>query len=168
MDLATLQRQAVELASQRSTLDKLDTPNLARLAKKTYSEVEKAIGEGTGAPWYVNTVPLARSVIDYFQEDRFKSALEKLKYAKGWLSNAESAKSDSGQRLAYKQSFSDSAHALQLFVEEKTKGSTVGRLYDGAVHVVDEKVNAVRGQFLIGTGVAIAVALAFSQAGKKK
>lgn len=167
MDLAAIQRRAGELAAQRDKLDSNDTPTLARVAEETYSEVEKIIGAETKAPWYSVIVPMAFMGIGAAEEIRYKKALDKLKYAKGWLDNAKSAKSDSMKRIGYKQTYSDSAHALQLFWEEATQGSTPGRLYDRAKEELNMELDSIKSQALIGLAIAGLFFWAINQGNKK-
>src|SRR5262245_53776203 len=124
MDLAAIQRRVRELTEQKSKLDQLDTPNLTRIAEKTYEEVEAALYEGIKDEWYIELMMVVSVASHYIQKSRYKLAFEKLGYAKGWLDHAKSNKSEDMKRIALRQSFSDSAHALQLFVEEFNKGST--------------------------------------------
>lgn len=154
MDLSAIQRRAGELAAQRDKLDTNDTATLARIAEQTYLEVEKVIGEETQAPWYTSIVPVAYMGIGTAQDIRYKKSLDKLKYAKGWLDNAKKAQSDSVRRLGYKQAFSDSAHALQLFAEEASKGSTPSRIVDRAKEEIDDQIGKIKTQALVGVVIA--------------
>lgn len=166
MDLAAIQRRAGELAAQREKLDGNDTANLARIAEQTYLEVEKVIGEETKAPWYLSLVPLTYLGATGAEQLRYKAALDKLKYAKGWLDNAKSAQSDSMKRVAYKQAYSDSAHALQLFWEEASKGSTPSRIVDRAKEELDKEIDSIKKQALVGVVVAGFFLWAVSQSKK--
>lgn len=168
MDLAAIQRRVKVLADQRATLDGLDTPSLTRIASKTFDEVESTLYDAIKDEWYMALGgPLTLIASHYIQKSRYKDAFEKLAYSKGWLENAQQAQSDSMKRVALKQSFSDSAYALQLFGQESGKGSTPSVIVKNAKDVVSEEVEVLKRRAIMGAIFAVIFMVAMSKDGKR-
>ena len=150
--------RAGQLNARKSSLDGLPVERLQREAQWAYDEATQTVSEAVAdEPWYVSLVPLALLATRVYSRSRYKSAIEKLGYAKSWLDNAKSAQSDQIRRIALKQAFSDSAHAIQLVGEEASKGSAADTAITAAKSVIQEEVEAVRGQFLIGAAIVAGI-----------
>lgn len=168
MDLAAIQRRVKELADQRATLDGLDTPSLTRIASKTYDEVEGVLYYAIRDEWYVALGgPLTMIASHYIQKSRYKDAFEKLAYSKGWLENAQNAQSDTMKKASLKQSFSDSAYSLQLFVQEASKGNTPSVMVNNAKNAVGEELGNMKRKAILGAIFTAVVMVAISKNGKR-
>lgn len=169
MDSSAIQRRVQELSEQKNTLDGLEMSNLMRITETAYNEVEGALYDEIKGEWWVGLGgPIALIAERYINESRYRSVYEKVKYAKGWLDQARATQSDAIKRIALKQSFSDSAHALQLIAAEKKKGGNASAIYNRAKETVGDEFGILGNRIFLGAIVAAAAVAVMNKSGKGK
>lgn len=164
IDAPALLARATELAERKSTLDQLPLLKLKNLASETVAESARAVaGAAGGESWWTYLVPIYKLGVEVYAKSRYKDGIQKQKWAEEWLKSGYAAKTEPLQRAAYKQAYSDAAHAMQLIAEEDQKGSPVKVLTNAAGAVIEQKAAEIRGDFLIGVGIAGALLYLYSR-----
>lgn len=155
IDAPGLLARATELAERKSTLDQLPLLKLKDLASETVAESARAVaGAAGGEYWWSDLVPIYKLGIEVYAKSRYKDGIQKQQWAMDWLKSGYAAKTEPLQRAAYKQAYSDAVHAMQLIALEEQKGSPAKVLVKAAGEVIDQKAAEIRGDFLIGVGIA--------------
>lgn len=133
-----------ELEKTKAGLDQQSTDQLARLAGELAERAEDDIEEAVKSEFSIPIVPITILIQRLISRSRYKLAIEKLDYARGWLKKAKEQKTDQLKRISYKASISDSVEALRLLLEERSKGSNVNVAVNTAKQKVDEAVQEAR------------------------
>lgn len=155
LDAPGLLARAAELAERKSTLDQLPLLKLKDLASETVAESARAVASAAGGEyWWSDLVPIYKLGVEIYSKSRYKDGIQKQQWAMDWLKSGYAAKTEPLQRAAYKQAYSDAVHAMQLIAEEEQKGSPVKVLTKAAGEAIDKKAAEIRGDFLIGAGIA--------------
>lgn len=150
-DAKELLNRASQLNGRKATLETSSVELVRREAESTYAEAERTITKLIdGEPWYMTLVPVYMLAAKAYSRSRYKDAIQKLQYAKGWLDTGKAAKSDDMRKIAYKQSYSDSAHAIQIAGQELLKGSNLDSAIDTARDKVRETAEGIRADFVVG------------------